>query len=417
MNNRSTILKETLIFGVLSVISSAANYAFYPVAARLSSPEFFGELNSLMAILLQGSTLLLSLNVISLYFLNNYPRKEADKQILKLQNISFTIITILLSFGLLATQLLFQSGQSTDLGSLSIIYLCIVCMIPAIVWSSYLQAHGQMKAIAIYNIMASFMRLAFCCIAIALGMPMVVVIALLLASQLISLAYLYFVSTQKPPLLTPKLNILSLITNSKDTAQLLKFSLIATTTLALIGIVTNYDIVIVRSLFGESMAGQYSASAVFGKIIYFTAATIIWFVMPRVKIDEPLESLAALRFLFIFMFSAGLAMTLAILAVHSSIIPLILGSKYFIDPILLLVCCLEQLAVSVLMGYSMYLLVQRKGRALVLAGLCIAFIGLLIIVNRQSPIAISIDFLLGTIIAGAVYKIAEYSILTMKGKR
>jgi O-antigen/teichoic acid export membrane protein len=396
-------IRRTIVFTFLSMIAAGFNYLFYPIAAHLSEVAFFGDLNTLMSILMQGTSLLLALNVVSLFFLNNFSKDEADKQILKLQGISLTFIGIILAISLISTPLITSLIGIKDVASLAIVYISILLLIPSVIWSTYLQAHGQLYAVANFNIIVSVLRVLFCAAALYFDQALWVVMLGLLLAQVAGMAYLYLISKHRPPI---SFASLSYILDSTHTQlrPFVTYILIATVALFLMGVISNYDVVVVRTLFGDTVAGHYSGVAIFGKAVFFALGTMQWPMLPAIRLAAPRQSRTILLKSLGLMLVAGIVIIGGIALLKDSVLPLLIGKDYIIDQKLLFIICFEQLVAVLLMTYLMYLLVQRKGRALLLTLTCIATIGLLVVLFHQSPTAVSLAFLSGILLGMLFYK-------------
>lgn len=135
--------KSSFIFLFLSLLSSAVNYAYYPVIARFLPPAEFGAVQALIAILLQVGAVFAGLNLVTIYLVNKLSADEAKKSIEILQKFTtglFLVATLLVT--------VFQAAVLNFLNIDNRLYIFILALdlvttIPFIVAFGYLQARRQ----------------------------------------------------------------------------------------------------------------------------------------------------------------------------------------------------------------------------------------------------------------------------------
>lgn len=135
--------KSSFVFLILSLLSAAINYAYYPIIARFLTPADFGAVQALIAILLQVGAVFAGLNLATIYLVNKLSFDESKKAVEILQKLTTGVF--------IAATLAVTVFQAAVLHFLNIdnrLYIFILALdlittIPFIIAFGYLQARRQ----------------------------------------------------------------------------------------------------------------------------------------------------------------------------------------------------------------------------------------------------------------------------------
>lgn len=135
--------KSSLAFLILSLLSGAINYAYYPIIARLLTPTDFGAVQALIAILLQVGAVFAGLHLATIYLVNTLSVAESTRAVEILQKLTTGVfITATLAVTIFQTAVL-QFLNIDNRLYISVLAFDLITTIPFIIAFGYLQARRQ----------------------------------------------------------------------------------------------------------------------------------------------------------------------------------------------------------------------------------------------------------------------------------
>lgn len=151
--------KSSFVFLVLSLLSAAVNYAYYPVIARFLSPADFGAVQALVAILLQVGAIFAGLNLATIYLVNKLNFDESKRAVEILQKLTTDIfITTTLAVTVFQTAVMHFLNIDNRL-YIFILALDLITTIPFIIAFGYLQARRQFVTAGVLQLSVVLVKL------------------------------------------------------------------------------------------------------------------------------------------------------------------------------------------------------------------------------------------------------------------
>lgn len=264
------VIKISLLFTFLSLLSSALNFLYYPVTARLLSLAEFGDVQVGVAFIMQAAALFTSLNTLALFF-----AAQKGDQANVLARLERLIIGLSLLLALVTVVFSEQISAALQLHDTSLLYMLAIIFIlniPAATWLGSLQGAGQFVASGVIAVISSALKIIAGVIAIALGFGAMGALVGILAGSFIILPLAY--ATQKKRLIhvretfrPPSVTDVRLFLG-KPLLALLFLSLF------LIALSSTLDVIAAKALLDPETAGLYAQLSTAGKIAYFATVPI-----------------------------------------------------------------------------------------------------------------------------------------------
>jgi len=269
-----TLLSNSFIYFVGSVLAGGGNYIFHFLMARMLTVEGYGELQSLLSLsVIVGIPTAALLTVLVKYTAHFKAKEQLDK----IYNLFFLFSKkILLVAVVFFTTFLIFNGYIRDFlklsSSLPVIILGIgfFPVLLKAVNSGIIQGLEKFKSISIITIIDVFAKILFAVLLVKLTLGINGVIGAIVLAGIIS----YFISF---------LPLKFLFKKEKEqikTKEIFKYFLPVFFTLLCINSFYNIDIILVKHFFNPHMAGQYGALSLIGRIIIFVGAPLATVMFP-----------------------------------------------------------------------------------------------------------------------------------------
>jgi O-antigen/teichoic acid export membrane protein len=406
---RPTIQK--VLFGLLSVAGAVLSYLLYPVLAQILSPAQFGDVSIAVALSGQITGLLLAFNVVSIYVVHTHSSEEAQLITGTIQKILVQLLLVVTVFTLTLSPWLLQLLKIESVWTLIGLAVLVLLSVPAVVWTGYLQGHGELTRIGLYNAGAALAKLACAILFCLAGWGAPGAILGIIGGQFLGLWVIRLIPGTNLP---PAWSSLQRVQARERTLIRPLFAYIARS-LVVVGMFSflfPVDIVLAKVLFSQHAAGIYAGVASLGRVIFFGASILIWIMLAGV---HPQRINTSRRVFLRYMTLISLASLIAIgvfASLMSSIVRLSLGAEYLVAAPVLWWVGLSQTIAVLLYAYTLYLLVMRRGRPAALS--LFITMGALLAVALWHPSTTA--QLLEALISGQIIGLGLYGILIAKDR-
>jgi len=270
------LLTGSVIFFVLSGVTSVLNYAFYPVIAHFAGVELFGEIQFFLTLLNQFGVGFMVLNILSIIITVN---KKHEKELVGLNNLSNLVVLGIAVVGSAVLIVCMPLFQITSVWPILMLGISMLAHIPYTIELGRLQGNGQFAFSGIVAISAAFMKLAFAILFIVIGLGAAGAIlgyslGLVLA-YLMSLWWNKALRIKKPVFGKTFLQDIRFVTNRKG------LLVAALATMSVLMVLSTIDVVVLKTVLGEVEMGQYAGISTVAKIILAMATPLMWLAAPR----------------------------------------------------------------------------------------------------------------------------------------
>lgn len=393
---------SSAIFGLSSLIAAGLNYLFYPVVAQLIDPREFGDVAAIISLSVQISSVLLALNVVSVFLVNNLSKKAALRSVESLQKCITGLFIILALLCVAASPALAAQLKVHHVESFILLGLILLFAVPAVFWTAYLQGHNKFLPIGVYNIAAAGGKLLFAVAFALLGWGVLGVLLGMIVGQLLGLAALFLLSSESLPSLKKTIGLL----NRQERGVVSSVFTYLVFVLVAVGVASTLfaiDIVLAKFFFDPETAGLYSGIASIGRIVFYVCSPIVWIMLPSLTLHDPQKNRVVLRKSLFLTFALGAACVVGMWLCKDFIVSVSLGSAYLAHSHLLALVALSQLITAMLNVGIMYQLLLKQKRALGLVGLSLVGVLVANAVAHDSPEQLIVGFIGGQLTGIALY--------------
>ncbi len=361
---------KSSLFTLLSLFAALCNYALYPLLVRILPPTEFGDFAVASATLNQVLSILLAINIVSIYLVKKYNEDDARAHTQVVQKALLWLFGVLcllmLAFWPVLQSLFKIEHASIFIPMASVLILSILLT----VWNGYLQGNKELIRIGIGTLGASFAKLVF---ALLLGLLAGAIGAMfgVLAGTIAGIVILRFYPGIKTPGLDTLFKKMS-HTELRNLLRLRSYVIQVALVVGALGIIQSYDISLSKILFSPELAGTYSGVSILGAALYYLAFILVWIILPEISIDNQKVNRRVLTTAYKLYLALAVVAVAGILLLGNSLLPIILGPMYSGKTEWLLFGALYQLTIASIALYTYSLLVRHKKRAVLLAGLVFA---------------------------------------------
>lgn len=267
----SKVVQGSFIITLTSLFANFFSYLFQLLAGRALSVSDYGILIALFSVqALVGLPTGIIANAVTKKVTEikdiDYPNGLSlfFYSLFKL-NLIFSLVTVIVLFFFKSYVLTYLNISATGLYFPFLLYVFFSMLF--VYDRSFLQALHRYKALSILNISQSLGKLLTAGIVLYLALDLIWVFVLLsifiLLFELVSLTLL-FKNIHK------KYGVFS----SEHLVKILKFSFLSSFGFIGVSLILNNDVLLVKHLFSEDVAGYYSSSAIIGRIIFYGASPL-----------------------------------------------------------------------------------------------------------------------------------------------
>jgi O-antigen/teichoic acid export membrane protein len=355
------------LFSVLSILGAAIGYVTYPLLAHILSVREFGNFTVVIATSNQILSILVALNIVSIYLVKNNSKLEAHDKIKIIQRVliwSFIALSIVL---LLAAPLLKNLLHIQSSASFIALLFILLFSVPANMWTGYLQGNKELIRIGVYSLFSSFFKLVG---AVGLAFYFGVQGGLwgIALGMLLGLVILKYTPGVKPP----KLSTVFVKPTASESFFIKRFWPYLIQSIFVVGglgLLQNFDIILAKSSFAPVEAGLYAGVSVLSNALYYALFLLIWIVLPEIDIHNQTNNKRILSTSYKLIVFIGLLAIIVELVLRRFVVSILLGKAFSSQEASLIYATLYQITLLSISLYAFYLLIIRSRRAIVLAGL------------------------------------------------
>lgn len=365
----SNFYVKSTIFTVLSVAGAVFNYALYPVIAHVLNSSKFGDFTAILALSNQILGIMLTFNLVSIYFVKNFPEEEALHHAQTVQKLlawfflAATILTISLS------PLLKSVLNIHSLYSFVILAIILLSSIPVIVWTGYLQGNKMLITVGLFNFTASLVKFIMAIIfAIWFG-PTGGLFGVVIGT-LAGLVILHHSAHIKLPEVR---SIFAKFTREeRKFLHNIKFYVLgAIFIVGGLSFLQNIDITYAKVLFSPNVAGVYSGVSILSNAIYYACFLLVWIILPEINPYNQKVNRRILKTGYKLIALIGVASFAVEYLFREKLTSTLLGSKFQGQGNIFVYATLFQISLVATTLLAYYLLIMRKSRVIILGALVI----------------------------------------------
>lgn len=273
-------LAGSLIFYLLSGLTSLVNYLFYPVIARFVSVAEYGEVQFLVSMFTQLSVGFIVLNILAIVVSVKITSKEKQQEAIStLNSISQLVALIIAAAGV---TFLITAQQSLSLSSAWPIVLLgvgLLANVPFTIVIGRLQGNGKFITSGVVSLASVIIKLLASLLLAILGYGVTGIIGGiaigLLAAWLIGEAVIHF--GKKPRHI---LHIFKHRLHLSDITFLKHYAGSALFAITILTLLSSADSIVSRVALNSHDAGQYASIATITKTLLAIATPIMWLALP-----------------------------------------------------------------------------------------------------------------------------------------
>lgn len=355
------------LFVILSLVGAAFNYALYPILVRILNTANFGDFAAIIAISNQILGLLLAFNIILIYLVKSQGEDKAKAHAEVIQKSLIWLLLLMTVVMLAFSPFLHNLLHIKNLSSFLLLSIILLAAIPAVVWIGYLQGHKEMVRIGVFNVGASLAKLILS-VGLAMAFGTTGAIAGILGGTAVGLLILAIYPGVKLP------SIKTVFQKSQPTEKsyllsLGRYMLSCVFVVGALSFLQNYDITLAKALFPPDMAGVYSGVSILSNALYYVSFLVIWIIMPEIQINNRAVNRRVLGTAYKLLSALAIVSIGGEFLAKNFITKVLLGPDFASQGKILIFASLYQLTLVAITLYAFYLLVQRKRRSILLAGL------------------------------------------------
>lgn len=328
MKTKINYEKQNLVMMILLLIPSVINYVFQMVIGKGLSVEAYGITNAVLSLV---GVLGVPGSIVGMIALKQIAEAStcSEQEVKQVLSVLIKCVTVLLVMMLAAGSLL-AGPLSNSLHITNWIYVLCAFITASIailrsVWVSALQGVLKLTAVGVQSLVTAIVKILLSIVALYLGFDIMGVLVAVILSEVATILfcawemrdYLFIVISQKS----------KAIEYIKKWRESLGEILIAQ---AVIVILSNCDMLIVKSYFSEYTAGLYSAALVVARIGLYVATIIVYTLFP-VAVHQKKEGVST-KTLYIKSLIYSLVLltlfTIFIFLFQNLIIQLMYGNEY-----------------------------------------------------------------------------------------
>lgn len=390
-------IKNNSIFFVGSMMVAALNYFYHPILSRMMSIEDFGEVQALIAIVLQTGIIFGVFNIMGVHaFANASKENKANKisvlsQIYKMAVIGITIFSI---FFILLSSVLKDFLHFQSIYPFFALAGILLISIPMTFRRSYLQGTNNFLALSISGIIQAGSRLLFAIMLVWIGLASFGAIFAIVIATALMLWYLYAKTKN-----SFHLALNEKITFNSALFKELRYGLLILCVSGATIFFYTADMIIVKHYFSPIDAGLYGGVSTVARIIIFATSSITAVLLPVIKLkNSPRENSKVFTKALMLVIAIGVILLLLFSFFPKEIIHLLVGSRYTECASLLPRLSLVLFLVSIINLFSIYFLSLRKYILIAIAAFGILITTALVMLSHAALLDVINSFLFGCMI-------------------
>ncbi len=330
---------NSLVLFILLMIANAVNYLYQVIVAKLlPTVEQYGVVNSLLALfsilIVPGLVMVM---VTARYIATCLPHSSENrlKSIMRrMFKVNLGIAMIMLTLGVLLVPVLANLLQITERGYLyAIMGIASVSLLTAC-FTGALQGKQEFTKYGLQNLLNTLLKFLAGILLLVLGFEIAGVLISIFLGTLIALIYTGMYAL--------KYFHGKVTEEAFDTRRLYRYIVEMLVLQVSIGLLTNGDVLMVKTYFSETEAGIYASSAVMGKIILYVSGAVVTTMYPLVaaKYEQGENILGILKKSVLYVGGASLLCSALLIFTGKPIILLLFGDRYLESMNYILTVCL-----------------------------------------------------------------------------
>jgi O-antigen/teichoic acid export membrane protein len=356
--------RNNLVFFVGTLIVGALNYAFHPILGRMMSASDYGEVQALLALVVQVGVFQGMFGIVIINIVANGGNDEDKLAVIsEIRKVALYSAAVLF-IALLVSTVFFKNFLQFDsvwpfFGVAAMVPLSVAITVR----SSFLRGRQRFADISVNGILQSGGKLLFAVVLVFIGWKAFGAITGILLAQALSLWHLY--DKTKDQLAFEPFHKTKL---TKKISKELVYGIIVLITTSAITFLYSGDVLVVKHFFSPDDAGLYSGVSIVARAIYFLVGPItgVLFASAAISNTRKENTVLLLKSLVIVCAIGGSAAAAFALA-PSFVTNLLLGQKYLTYAWLLPKLSLSLFITSVVSLFFMYYLALREYFVVLLA--------------------------------------------------
>lgn len=260
------------------MVASVINYLLYPSLSRILTSSELGDVGVVLNIFAQVGSILLALNLVSIYLLSRQEEETARAQIVVIQNNLLRLCFFISAATVILFPILKNVLKIESYGSLTGMLGMLFVVVPAVMWSGYMQGKQLLGVLGIYNIINSLSKTLGAILFALIGLGATGTIFGFGIGFILSLAALKILSPFKLPKI-PINPFFKIDTSSiKNIRGLVRRSIITT---SLLSVFYSIDIFSAKILLNPADAGIYIGLSTIASAVFFLIMTVAWIIIPN----------------------------------------------------------------------------------------------------------------------------------------
>lgn len=273
-------LAGSLIFYVLSGLTSLVNYLFYPVIARFVSVAQYGEVQFLVSMFTQLSVGFVVLNILAIIV--SVKISDQDKQqeaIATLNSISQLAALVIAGVGVIILIAARQSLSLSGTGPIMLLGISLLANVPFTIVIGRLQGNGKFITSGVISVASVLIKLLVSLLFVRIGYGVTGVVAGIAVGLIAAwLMGEYVVHFGKRP--RALLHIFQHRLRLSDIAFLRHYAAAALVAITILTLLSSADSIVSRIVLDSRQAGLYAVIATITKTLLAIATPIMWLSLP-----------------------------------------------------------------------------------------------------------------------------------------
>lgn len=279
--------RRALMYTAASLVASAVNCLYYPAMGHLVRVEEYGELQVILAFVVQLNTITIGLSIVNVNLIANNDGTEGVSLVIALQRAAFwtaVAVSVVLcgTAGWLKAYFHFASSWPF----LLIVPILLVQVVSSF-WTGYLQGRRDFVGVFAYGLSIGAGKLLFSAALVAAGLSLLGGIAGFILALLFGLAVTRYAARHPPPRLRQALAWPN-AGEWRAVRRHLAYVTEVVVTIFAMSLLLSVDTLLVKHLFPSRFAGRYAGAATTARIIFFAAAPLVTVMLPSISLaDRP----------------------------------------------------------------------------------------------------------------------------------
>lgn len=325
----NNLIKNSVIFFVGSLVGSVGSYFYQLFMGRMLSLSDYGELQSLLSVLLIVSVPTTALTLVITQYSARYQNSSDINKVQALLNVLnkkfFYLGIIIFLFLIILSRSLANYLQIKESLKIIIINSVFVVIFLSTINKGVLQGWQQFRTLSLLNFIESFGKLLIGLCLVYFGWQVYGAISGVVIATFIGYYYsIYYLKKFFGKNKTTE------IIDAAELKKLVKYSLPVFLSLFSVVLLVSLDVIMAKHYLSPELAGSYGGLAILGRIIFFATGPIISVLFSVTAQQHHNGENYRQSFIHstLIVFAIGLGAVVAYFLFPQLIIQLLLGSKY-----------------------------------------------------------------------------------------